>query len=336
VKKSVFFLIAVSLAFAGVLFNGSGLSKRVSAQGIAAQPAAPLRCIDFSPYVNGYNPKTGPHPSAQLIDQLFDKLIQQTSFRCIMTYGVLNGLDHIIPAAKQRSVKVLMVIWLDGSSADAASIKRGIKLAKKNRGTIIRVSCGSEIGTRYNSALGTDPIINNCVDKLRGAGVKQPITSIDTWWKWCVESLDCKTRSPLADKVDWIGINIFPWWENKFSGEYTCTTATQAPQFHIDRMQQVLDLYWDKEVILTEFGWPAGPNGYSETNTHTGEQCGVASKANQNQVIQETLNLLDEKGWSGNVFAAFREKWKKLDENPIGPFWGICKGKVPFKCPDLY
>jgi exo-beta-1,3-glucanase (GH17 family) len=73
----------------------------------------------------------------------------------------------------------------------------------------------------------------------------------------------------------------------------------------------VMDTYPDKEVLLTEFGWPAGPKGYSETNQFIGQKCGVASNANQNLVIRDTLAKLDEKGWSGVVFEAFREQWKE-------------------------
>jgi hypothetical protein len=31
-------------------------------------------------------------------------------------------------------------------------------------------------------------------------------------------------------------------------------------------------------VIVTEFGWPKGPEGGSEINCKTGQHCGIASK----------------------------------------------------------
>ena len=90
---------------------------------------------------------------------------------------------------------------------------------------------------------------------------------------------------------------------------------------------------------MTEFGWPAGPEGYSETNQFTEQKCGVASETNQNLVIRDTIAKLDERGWSGVVYEAFREEWKKSVEGPVGSFWGICRRKgIPpsWKCKALY
>jgi exo-beta-1,3-glucanase (GH17 family) len=101
--------------------------------------------------------------------------------------------------------------------------------------------------------------------------------------------------------MDWIGVNIFPWWENKFSGIFPCTTAEEAGDFHIARLHDVMGTYPDREVVLTEFGWPAGPREYSERNVFTGQQCGEASNANQNIVIRDTFAKLDEREWPGVV-----------------------------------
>lgn len=292
-----------------------------------------LRCIAFSPYVQGYNPNTGPHPSRALIRQLLDKLKQQTSFRCIQTYGVLNGMDYIFKAANARGLKVIAILYLGpDQSINDQSITRGIAAAKKYSDTIIRISCGSEVRTRQ--VADAEGKIRTCLERLRAAGVTQPLTTIEVWWEWCNRAVPCQMWDMVND-VDWIGINVFPWWENKYSGIYPCTTAAQAADFHIARMQDVMNTYPNKEVILTEFGWPGGPHGYRETNLHTGQQCGVAKERNQNRVIKQTLAKLDQKGWSATVFSAFREPWK-TNEGPVGPYWGICQPAPPYDCKPLY
>jgi hypothetical protein len=83
----------------------------------AALPSPPLRCVGFGPYVSGHDPATGPHPSAALIEELLDRLVQQTGFRCIMTYGVLNGLDAAFAAAQARGLQVIAIIRLDTDPA---------------------------------------------------------------------------------------------------------------------------------------------------------------------------------------------------------------------------
>lgn len=293
--------------------------------------AGGLRCVAFSPYVAGYDPEFGPHPSPSLIDTLLDTVVDQLGFRCIMTYGVLNGLDYTFEAAKNRGVKVIAIIWLDtDETVNTASITVGIQKAQQYPDTIIWISCGSEVRVRYGAAVA-EPIIRDCISRFKAAGVTQPITSIDTWWGWCNETWPCQ-RWGVADEVDWIGINVFPWWENKYSGLFTCTPATEAADFHIARIQDVMAIYPGKEVILTEFGWPAGPEGYTEVNQYTGERCGIATEANQHLVVEETLNKLEEACLPGIVFEAFRELWKERKEGLVGPYWGTCEGTPPYSC----
>jgi exo-beta-1,3-glucanase (GH17 family) len=293
-------------------------------------PSQALQCVAFSPYVGQLTPKFGPQPSKELIGTLLDKLIEQTPFRCIMTYGVINGLQPIFAAAQQRQIKVIAIIWLDEDVAlNSKSISRGIEVAKAYPDTIIKLSCGSEVRTRHGKKF--DGEILRCMRDLRRAGVTQPITTIDTWWEWCDRKAVCQPNL-FADKVDWVGTNIFPWWENKFSDVYPCTTAEQAADFHIDRLIDLRQTYPDKDVIVTEFGWPNGPDNGTEINRETQQHCGVATPANQELVVKATLQKLSERQWSGVVFEAFSESWKPGSEGLFGSFWGICQGEPPYNC----
>jgi exo-beta-1,3-glucanase (GH17 family) len=309
---------------------------------MASTPAAeasvsiPPRCIAFSPYVESNDPDLGPHPTPAQIDFLLDKLIATSNFRCILTYGVLNGLDYVFQSAAQRGIKVIAIIWLDTDSAvNEQSISKGIQSALAFPNTIIALSCGSEFRTRNGRSL--DTVITGCITQLRSASVTQPITSIETWWEWCNGSSPCQPWG-IVNSTDWIGINIFPWWENKFSGLYPCTTVAQAANFHIARLQEIRSRYSSKTVIITEFGWPAGPDGFKETNLHTGQPCqgGEAGEVNQRRVIIETLGKLDALGLRGIVFESFRQgSWKNRYEGAVGMTWGICQGILPFTCKQL-
>jgi len=289
-----------------------------------------LQCAAFSPYVGKLNPDYGAHPSKELIDQLLDKLIKETPFRCIMTYGVMNGLEYTFAAAEARKLKVIAIIWLDDDIAvNSHSIASGIEVAKAYPKTIIKLSCGSEVRTRHGYAF--DGEITRCIDSLHKAGVSQPITTIDTWWEWCNRTTPCH-QTNFGAQVDWIGTNVFPWWENKYSGVFPCTPAKKAADFHIARLQDIRRTYPGKEVILTEFGWPNGPEGGIEINKLTQQQCGVAGIKNQALVVKSTFKKLAEKSWSGVVFEAFSENWKSSAEGDFGNFWGICEGEPPYTC----
>ncbi len=313
-----------------LLFYGNNIAARNQIK-LTSQDS-PIQCIAFSPYVGNLSPNYGDHPSKALINELLDTIIKKTSFRCIMTYGVLNGLDNIFSAAEIRNIKVIAIIWLDKDTAvNSLSIKKGIEAAKNYPKTIIKLSCGSEVRTRNGYAF--DAEITRCIDDLRKAGVTQPITTIDTWWEWCNRSITCQKTS-FSSQVDWIGTNIFPWWENKFSAIHTCVPAKKAADFHIARLDEIKKNNPSKNVILTEFGWPSAPEGGTEANLNTGQKCGLASNKAQKLVIESTFNKLAKKKWSGVVFESFSEVWKPSVEGVFGSFWGICSGAIPYKCID--
>lgn len=324
--KALMLLIFASL----LLLSGPGFGADQSSSPPPVAAPHALQCVAFSPYVGQLTPRYGPQPSPELIGSLLDNIVAQTPFRCIMTYGVMNGLEHTFAAARDRQLKVIAIIWLDNDiEMNSRSIVAGINAAKAYPDTIIKLSCGSEVRTRHGTRY--DGEILRCIDALREAGVSQPITTIDTWWEWCDRQKVCQPNL-FANKVDWIGSNIFPWWENKFSGVHPCTTAEQAADFHIARLSELRKTYPAKEVIVTEFGWPNGPDGGSEPNRETGQSCGIANPANQALVVKSTFEQLARRNWSGVVFEAFSESWKPGNEGLFGSFWGICSGAAPYRC----
>ena len=312
------------------LFSATVAAKDQQTQKAKPNPGNAMQCVAFSPYVDTLNPNYGAHPSRELIDTLLDRIVQQTPFRCIMTYGVLNGLEYTFEAARKRDLKVIAIIWLDKDIAvNSQSISSGIEVAKAFTGTIVKLSCGSEVRTRHNFAF--DGEISRCISALREAGVKQPITTIDTWWEWCNRSRNCHITN-FGQQVDWIGINIFPWWENRHADSFKCTPANKAADFHVARLQEVQKTYPGKEVIITEFGWPNGPEGKTEQNKHSGKTCGIASAKNQALVLQQTFKKMAKLQQTATAFAAFAEFWKPDAEGSFGSYWGLCQGKPPFDC----
>jgi len=306
---------------------GFGLSNTVNA---AAWADTARPCIAFSPYVAGYHPDYGPHPPHSLIERLLDRVIEQTPFRCIMSYGVLNGLDHVVEAARQRQLEVFLILWLDDDPAvNTASIAQGLKILRRYPDTVTRVSCGSELRTRHGS--DWDREIVRCIASLKHQGITHPITSIDTWWEWCNRASPCQV-STLAQHVDWIGINVFAWWENHYTGLFPCIGVNEAAAFHLARLAEVRGIYPRKPVQLVEFGWPHGPNNTAPRHPLTGRDCDAASFVHQRTVITTTLAALQKHGERGVVFSAFDEPWKAEKEGISGAYWGICEGRAPFAC----
>ena len=293
--------------------------------------AVPLRCVALGTAIGEAEGTVFAYADAPLIDTALDIIKDGLGFDCVMVYTLAGASDYILHAAAARQMKVIGIIaleldepWNDAVTAD------GIDAARAFDGTLIRLSCGSELRLFYGDAAVS--VIRRCLERVRAAGIVQPLTSIDTWWEWCNRSWPCEASSLAAD-VDWIGINIFPWWENLDSVLFPCTTAADAVDFHVARLHDVSSVSGATEVIVTEFGWPAGPDGYTVTNRHTGAQCGVASEANQRHVIAETLRRLDELGLPGVIFQGFRGADERArSEGPFAGFWGLCEGIPPYRC----
>ena len=289
-----------------------------------------MQCVAFSPYVNTLTPNNGPAPSAALIDTLLENIATQTPFRCIMTYGVLNGLETIFPIAKKRGIKVIAILWLDkDKTLNTDSISHGIALARAYPDTIIRLSCGSEMRTRHDYAFDSET--ERCLNALREAKDPQPIGVIDTWWEWCNRERPCHPTH-FSAQVDWIGINIFPWWENRYSGLFPCVEANDAADFHLARWQEVKNSHPSKEVIVTEFGWPSATRELTQKSTQANNICGQASAKNQHEVVAQTFKKLQKKAVSGVVFEAFSENWKPNEEGEAGRYWGLCDSFPPYAC----
>jgi exo-beta-1,3-glucanase (GH17 family) len=207
-----------------------------------------LRCVAFGPYVNGYSPLAGNHPTTAVIDSLVDIIATQTSANCLMTFGVLDGLDYTFEAARRRGLKVIAILWLGESLAnDRASIELGALRARQYPDTIVRIACGSELRRRLGSAPAAAALVSDCVTRLRAAGVLQPIGTNERWWSMCDHQWPCR-RWDAVGGLDWLGVNVYAWWENKFSGLFPCIPAAQAADFHVSRFQDVRAVYGEKEA----------------------------------------------------------------------------------------
>ena len=331
-------LLAFLIVFGGLQFHarareaiGADLPTLGQPEHTTRHGVAPLRCVAFGTAIGEPEQPVLAYADAALIDTALDVIAGQLGVRCIMVYSLAGASDYVVQAAAAHDMQVIGIIRLELDPAtDDAAIANGIEAAQAFPDTITKLSCGSELRLFHGDA--ADPVIRRCITSLRAAGVVQPITSIDVWWLWCNQAWPCQA-SPLAVDVDWIGINVFPWWENLDSRLFSCTSAADAAAFHIARIKDVSAAYPDKDVLLTEFGWPAGPDGYTVTNRTTGEQCGVATEANQRQVITETLRMLDDLQLPGVVFQGFRGADERArGEGPFGGFWGICEGTPPYRC----
>jgi exo-beta-1,3-glucanase (GH17 family) len=293
-------------------------------------------CISFSPFVDNLNPNYGSIPSESLIQTLLNTLISQTSYRCIHIYDLSGPYSTIVQVAESLGLKVLANVYISSSTFAINNVSGAISTAVAYPNTLLGISCGSEIIYESNNPTGSRSAVASCISQFRAGGVTQPIGYIDVFTGWCGGSEYPCTNfyTDLESIVDFIGVDMFPWWSNTYSRMFPCEPASNAVNqtfFSYYALKRVAS----KPVLITEFGWPGSGGGdiISQANVYTGQQCGVANPTLQQQINQQTINECAANGIACSLFEAFNEAWKgNGNSGDVNNFWGICSGTSPYTC----
>ena len=91
-----------------------------------------------------------------------------------------------------------------------------------------------------------------CIDKVRStiagtALASTPVGHVDTYGDWTNT-----TNAALIPKVDWIGMNTFPYWQKTDPSN----DIKDAPALFNAALDQVKAIANGKPIWITETGWP--------------------------------------------------------------------------------
>jgi exo-beta-1,3-glucanase (GH17 family) len=259
-------------------------------------------------------------------------LVQTTNYRTIMVYS----LDiYIAQIAESLGVKVLGIIYLTADwTSNGNNINMGIQAATQYPNTVVGISCGNEAGANNGATPSTAAFINNCISSVRQAGVKQPVGVIDTPSSWLGSGNTPWTD--VAKNVDWIGANIYPWFDNMFwNPPFQCNTPQNVGQMTYQMYSTIETMYPNVPIFLTEAGWPTSPTGSavaSPPNQSSGVTCTTASAADQRMGAQNIVNVFRQNKKPMNLFSSYQEAWKAQNSYSFEQFWGVCSGTPPYSC----
>lgn len=190
-------------------------------------------------------------------------------------------------AAIDTNTSMLLGIWCSGTPNITTELD-AMTQALKTYGSsfanlVVGISVGSEDlyrisekGIKQSGGLpGASPntlvrFINDTRKAVEGTLLAdKPIGHVDTWTSWVN-----KTNSPVLDAVDWVGTDIYPYYENdttvlpaNLPAGQSNVFANAVPIFD-DLYQRVLNSSDGKPVWITETGYPySGPSwGQAETS----------------------------------------------------------------------
>ena len=249
--------------------------------------------LSYTPWRSELSATEGRHDDAAAIDAKL-ALIAQHALN-VRTYGTNGGQELVPKLAARHHLGVALGIWIGRDlAANELEIANGIDLAGSNA-NVHRIIVGNE------SLLREDVTPAQLIEYIRRVQrqVSVPVTTAEPWHVWL-------KYAELAQAVDYLGVHILPYWEG--------VPIDHAPDYAMQRYEDVRKQYPDKHIYIGEIGWP------SEGQWQKGAE---PSRINQAKFIRRFLNDATERKLDYSIIEAFDSHWKRGLEGTVGAHWGL-------------
>ena len=267
-----------------------------------------LACVSYSPFhLPGQTP-LNPHafiPPAQIRADLA-ALAERTA--CVRIYSTDQGLDAVLPAARELGLKVILGAWLGvDTAANERALTRAIELANANTDVVDVLMVGNEVLLRQEQ---TPAQMMAWLQRAK-AQSRVPVSYADVWEFW-------RQNRALAQWVDQVTVHILPFWEDEpVPIEYAVRHVGET----FARMQREFP---DKLVRIGETGWPGAGRQRRKA---------VPSRVNQARFVREFVAAAHANGWRYNFIEAIDQPWKRQLEGTVGGHWGVLDAHLQPKFP---
>ena len=302
IRVAAFFFLVLPLVIAANLAIWAALNQPHEAEAWTGEIVG----FSYSPYQRDQDPTKGVHPTDQQIDA--DLKLLSGSVQAIRTYSVVRGLQDIPDLAAKYGLSVAAGAWISGDKArNEQEVQNLIELAPKRN--VVRVLVGNE------SLLRNDLPVEDLIAYIKQVKAKvwKPVSTAEPPHIWLA-------NPELVKAVDYIGVQILPYWEG--------IPVSEAVDAVFDRLDELHKKYPGKPIVITEVGWPSRGKtiprrpypGISESEL-SGQA--VASLVNQATFMREFLNRAKDADLTYYVMEAFDQPWKASEEGAAGAYWGI-------------
>ena len=270
------------------------------------------KAICYSGYREGQSPIVCQYPNN---DQILEDLrILEKDFDYIRMYDASEYTLKTLQLIKKHKIqlKVLLTMNLLGeiynpncswggrySVEEIANniennqneLEKVISYAKTFKDIVLAVSAGNESVPLWNDNLVSPGRILYFVKTLKD-NVSVPVTYCDNVHYWKNELKE------VAQAVDFISVHLYPVWEGKILPEAILSVESG--------FNEIRQLYPNKQIIITETGWPTASN-------HQQIPDYLANEHNQ-KVFNTVIDSWAEKQKiTCFFFEAFDETWKGSD-----------------------
>jgi len=243
------------------------------------------------------NPRQGIYPTKEQIEA--DMALLAGKSHSIRTYTSLEGMEVVPELAAKYGEHLAMGAWLDNDfEKNRREIESLVSLSNQYPKAIVRVIVGNETMLREN--VDVDQLIEY-IREIKKRTWK-PVSTSENWDIW----LKDERGEKLAKEVDYLAVHILPYWGG--------IALEDAVNFVFDRYHELQAKYPDKQIVITEVGWPSDGQPYGKA---------TASLANQAKFLRAFLNRATEENLVYYVVEAFDQPWKIEIEGTAGAYWGL-------------
>ncbi|OIP83273.1 MAG: glycosyl hydrolase [Porphyromonadaceae bacterium CG2_30_38_12] len=246
----------------------------------------------YSAYEEGQKP--GDALSEEQIRKRMKVIAPYTKW--IRTFSCIEGNELIPKIAKEFGLKTLVGAWL-GKDAEKneAEIAGLIQLAKD--GFVDIAAVGNEVLYREDM---TEEALLDTILRVKEAIPEVPVGYVDAYYEFAA-------RPKITEACDVILANCYPFWE--------CCHADYSLMYMKEMFYQAVHAGGgDKQVIITETGWPSQGEDYKGA---------LPSKENALKYFINTQLWSKEEKIDVFYFTSFDESWKVGAEGDVGAYWGI-------------
>jgi exo-beta-1,3-glucanase (GH17 family) len=281
------------------------------------------KAICYSGYRDGQSPIHNRYPNDEQIIE--DLKILEKHFDYIRMYDASPYTKRTLELIKAHRIKLKVMLTMNllgeisnpqcawGGRYTVSEIARNIQnnqdelektiqYANTFPDVVFSVSAGNESVPEWNENLVSPGRILYFVEALK-KHTDVPVTYCDNVHYWT------DTLKEVAQAVDVISIHLYPVWEGR--GVAEAIDLVQSGFHEIQRR------YPDKQVIITETGWPTASN-------HNQIRSDLANEHNQ-KIFNQVIDKWTEKEHIPCFFfEAFDETWKG-SQDPMEPekHWGF-------------
>ncbi len=262
-------------------------------------------------------------PRKEQVERDFAMLAGKVEY--VRTYRTSDGGDYMPEAAAKVGLKLVPGAWIyaqnearrqfgrDAADVNAEETRGLVRMANQNS-NIERVLVGNENVLRWLKSGGSpDRDLDSVspaqlIREIRNVkrNVRVPVSTSEPASIW-------RDFPDLAREVDFLAVHILPYWDPD--------RGDQPLEYIKEEIGQLKKLYPNKNIIVTEVGWPS--NGTQRRIPGSGI-VKRATPAEQAKDIRDMVAWLKSQNIDYFVVEAIDQPWKSYDlEGKAGGYWGL-------------